>query len=54
MAYNIYPLLPVEAKIKIYPRDWLYLQSLNSDKHLPQITFRGQFFRRRHFALVSI
>jgi hypothetical protein len=33
---------------------WLYLQSINSDKHLPQSPFTGQFFRWRHFALVSI
>ncbi len=27
-----------------YQHDWLYLQSKNSDKHLPQSTFIGQFF----------
>ncbi len=27
-----------------YQHDWLYLQSINSDKHLPQSTFTGQFF----------
>jgi hypothetical protein len=37
-----------------YQHDWLYLQSINSDKHLPQNLFTGQFFRWRHFALVSI
>jgi hypothetical protein len=31
----------------------VYLQSLNSDKHLPQSPFTGQFFRWRHFAFVS-
>ncbi len=33
-----------------YQHDWLYLQSINSDKHLPQTPFIGQFFRWRHFA----
>jgi hypothetical protein len=28
--------------------------NINSDKHLPQSPFAGQFFRWRHFALVSI
>ncbi len=37
-----------------YQHDWLYLQSINSDKHLPQSSFTGLFFRWRHFALVSI
>ncbi len=37
-----------------FQHDWLYLQSINSDKHLPQSPFTGQFFRWRHFALVSI
>ncbi len=37
-----------------YQHDWLYLQSINSDKNLPQSYFTGQFFRWRHFALVSI
>ncbi len=37
-----------------YQHDWLYLQSINSDKHLPQSPFTGQFFRWRHFALISI
>jgi hypothetical protein len=38
-----------------YQHDWLYLQSINSDKHLPQKSFyRSIFFIRRHFALVSI
>ncbi len=27
-----------------YKHDWLYLQSINSDKHLPQSHFTGQFF----------
>jgi hypothetical protein len=31
----------------------LHLQSIHSDKHLPQIPFTGQFFRWRHFALLS-
>ncbi len=26
-----------------YQQDWLYLQSLNSDKHLPQCLITGQF-----------
>jgi len=29
------------------------IQSINSDKHLPEYPFTGQFFRWRHFALVS-
>ncbi len=28
-----------------YQHDWLYLQSINSDKHLPRSPFTGQFFR---------
>ncbi len=27
-----------------YQNDWLYLQSINSDKHLPQSPFTGQLF----------
>jgi hypothetical protein len=27
-----------------YQHDYLYLQSLNFDKHLPQNTFTGQYF----------
>ncbi len=27
-----------------YQHDWLYLQSLNSDKHMPQSPFTGKFF----------
>ncbi len=27
-----------------YRHDWLYLQSINSDKHQPQSPFTGQFF----------
>ncbi len=27
-----------------YHHDWLYLQSLNSDKHLPQSPFNGKLF----------
>ena len=27
-----------------YQHDWMYLQSINSDKHLPQSPFTGQFF----------
>ncbi len=34
--------------------DWLYLQYINYDKHLPQSPFTGKFFRWRHFALVSM
>jgi hypothetical protein len=26
-----------------YQQDWLYLQSINSDKHLPQSLFTGKF-----------
>ncbi len=38
-----------------YQLDWLYLQSVNSEKHLPQSPFTSQFFRwRRHFALPSM
>jgi hypothetical protein len=32
----------------------MYLQSINSDKHLLQSPFTGQFFRRQHFTFVSI
>ncbi len=27
-----------------YQHDWLYLHYINSDKHLPQSPFTGQFF----------
>ncbi len=27
-----------------YQHDWMYLQSINSDKHLPQSRFTGQLF----------
>ncbi len=27
-----------------YQHHWLYLQSINSDKHLPQSPFTGQYF----------
>ncbi len=27
-----------------YLHDWLYLQPINSDKHLPQSPFAGYFF----------
>jgi hypothetical protein len=27
-----------------YQHDWLYLQSINSDKHMPQSPFSGKFF----------
>ncbi len=37
-----------------YLHDWLYLQSINSDKHLPQSPFTDQFCRWRDFALMSI
>ncbi len=30
--------------IRKYQHDWLYLQSINSDKHLPQKQFTCQFF----------
>ncbi len=36
-----------------YQQNWMYLQSINSGKHLPQSTFTGQFFWWRHFALLS-
>ncbi len=29
--------------VKKYQHDWLYLQSINSDKHMPQSPFTGQF-----------
>jgi hypothetical protein len=35
-----------------YQHDWLYLQSINSGKHLPQSHLTDKFFRRQHFALV--
>ncbi len=39
---------------KKYQHDWLYLQSLNSDKHLPWSPFTGvNIFRWRNFVLVS-
>jgi len=31
-----------------YQHNWLYVQSINFDKHLPQSPFTGKFFRRRH------
>jgi hypothetical protein len=31
-----------------------YLQSINTDKHLPQSPFLSQFFRWQHFALPSM
>ncbi len=34
--------------------DCITNQSINSDKHLPQSSFTGQFFRWRRFALVSL
>ncbi len=37
-----------------FQHDWLYLKSINSDKHLSQSPFTGQFFRWRHLALVSL
>jgi hypothetical protein len=37
-----------------YQHDWLYLQSINSDRHLPQSPFIGQFLGWRHSSLVSI
>jgi hypothetical protein len=37
-----------------YQHDWMYLQCINSDIHLPQSPFTGQFFRSRHFALVPV
>jgi hypothetical protein len=33
-----------------YQHDWLYIQSINSNKHLLQ----SPFFRWRHFAVVSV
>ncbi len=32
-----------------YQHDWLYLQSINSDKLLPQSPFTGQFFKMTTF-----
>ncbi len=38
-----------------YQHDWLYLRSINSDRHLPQSPFiQVNFFRWRHFSFVSI
>jgi hypothetical protein len=38
-----------------YQHDWLYLQSVNSDKHLPQRhPLQVYIFRWGHFALASI
>jgi hypothetical protein len=40
-----------------YQHDRLYLQPINSDKHLPQSPFTGKFFRWRHllrYRIVSI
>jgi serine/threonine protein kinase len=37
-----------------YQHEWLYLQSINYDTHLPKSPFTGQFFRWRHLSLVSI
>ncbi len=37
-----------------YQHDWLYFQSINSEKHLPQRPFTGQFFWWRHFVSGSI
>ncbi len=34
--------------------DWLSLQPINSDKHLPQSPCTGQFFRWRQFAFSSM
>jgi hypothetical protein len=37
----------LEGQLKLswkYQHDWLYLQSMNSDKNLPQSPFIGQFF----------
>ncbi len=34
-----------------YQHDWLYLQSINSDKHLPQSLFAGKFFKMTTFLL---
>jgi hypothetical protein len=37
-----------------YQHVWLHLQSINSDKHLPQSPLIGRFFRWQHLALLSI
>jgi hypothetical protein len=41
-----------------YQHDWMYarkwLSPVYSDKHLPQIPFKGQFFRWRHFAMTTM
>ena len=36
------------------PQEICYLQSINSDKHLPQSPFTDPFFTWRHFAVTSI
>ncbi len=33
-----------KAGSKKYQHDWLYLESINSDKHLPQSPFTDQYF----------
>jgi hypothetical protein len=37
-----------------YPHDWLYLQSISSGYTCRKVFLHVNFFRRRHFALVSI
>ncbi len=37
-----------------YTQEVVFLQSINSDKHLPLSPFTGQFFRWRHLALTSM
>jgi hypothetical protein len=37
-----------------YKHDWLYLQSIISNKHLPQSPFTVNLFRWRHLVLVSL
>jgi hypothetical protein len=37
-----------------YKHDWLYLQSINCDKHSSKVPLHVNMFRWRHFALVSI
>ncbi len=37
-----------------YQHDWLFLQSINSYKHLPRSPFTSQFFKWPRFVLVSL
>ncbi len=35
-----------------YQHDWLYLQYINYNKHMPQSLFTGQFFKWRYFDIL--